>query len=67
MASADALDEAYKPSDDEPFMSERQRDYFRRKLLHWKEEIPFHAHCDWNSSWINWSAWNYSLARTFRS
>jgi DnaK suppressor protein len=39
MASADALDEAYKPSDDEPFMSERQRDYFRRKLLHWKEEI----------------------------
>jgi DnaK suppressor protein len=39
MASADALDEAYKPSDNEPFMSERQRDYFRRKLLHWKEEI----------------------------
>jgi len=39
MASADAIDEAYKPSDDEPFMNERQRDYFRRKLLHWKEEI----------------------------
>ena len=30
---------AYHPSDDEPFMSERQRDYFRMKLLHWKDEI----------------------------
>jgi DnaK suppressor protein len=33
------LDEAYKPSDDEPFMCDRQREYFRRKLLAWKEEI----------------------------
>lgn len=39
MASADTIDEAYKPSDDEPFMNERQRFYFRRKLLHWKDEI----------------------------
>jgi RNA polymerase-binding transcription factor len=30
---------AYHLSDDEPFMSERQRDYFRMKLLHWKDEI----------------------------
>ena len=30
---------AYHPSDDEPFMSERQREYFRMKLLHWKDEI----------------------------
>ena len=29
----------YHPSDDEPFMSERQRDYFRSKLLSWKDEI----------------------------
>jgi DnaK suppressor protein len=29
----------YHPSDDEPFMNERQRDYFRLKLLNWKEEI----------------------------
>jgi DnaK suppressor protein len=29
----------YRPSDDEPFMNERQRMYFRRKLLKWKEEI----------------------------
>ena len=29
----------YRPSDDEPFMSERQRDYFRAKLLAWKDEI----------------------------
>lgn len=31
--------EDYKPSDDEPFMNETQREYFRRKLLDWKEEI----------------------------
>jgi DnaK suppressor protein len=29
----------YRPSDDEPFMNERQREYFRRKLKDWKEEI----------------------------
>lgn len=29
----------YRPSEDEPFMSERQREYFRRRLLTWKEEI----------------------------
>ena len=30
---------AYRPSDKEPFMNERQREYFRQKLLTWKEEI----------------------------
>ena len=29
----------YKPDESEPFMSERQRIYFRNKLLAWKEEI----------------------------
>jgi DnaK suppressor protein len=29
----------YRPSDDEPFMNERQQEYFRQKLLAWKEEI----------------------------
>lgn len=33
------LNEGYRPSEDEPFMNERQREYFRRKLLAWKEEI----------------------------
>ncbi|MGJ0508600.1 MAG: RNA polymerase-binding protein DksA [Methylocystis sp.] len=33
------LDEDYKPSEDEPFMCDRQREYFRRKLLAWKEDI----------------------------
>lgn len=33
------VDEDYKPSDDEPFMNERQRDYFRTKLMSWKEDI----------------------------
>ncbi|RYX90389.1 MAG: RNA polymerase-binding protein DksA [Bradyrhizobiaceae bacterium] len=30
---------SYRPSDKEPFMNERQRDYFRAKLQAWKEEI----------------------------
>ena len=29
----------YRPSEGEPFMSEKQREYFRRKLMVWKEEI----------------------------
>ena len=33
------LEASYKPSEDEPFMNDRQREYFRRKLLAWKEEI----------------------------
>ena len=29
----------YRPTDREPFMNERQRDYFRDKLLAWREDI----------------------------
>lgn len=29
----------YVPSDDEPFMNERQLEYFEAKLLAWKEDI----------------------------
>ena len=32
-------DENYRPCEDEPFMSERQLEYFRDKLLNWKEDI----------------------------
>ena len=32
-------DDSYSPSDDEPFMNERQREYFRKKLMAWKQEI----------------------------
>ena len=39
MSITASIDSAYKPSEDEEFMNERQRDYFRRKLLAWKEEI----------------------------
>jgi DnaK suppressor protein len=31
--------QGYRPSDKEPFMNERQREYFRKKLLDWKEDI----------------------------
>jgi DnaK suppressor protein len=34
-----AIYEGYRPSEDEAFMNERQRDYFRRKLVAWKDEI----------------------------
>ncbi|WP_417470038.1 RNA polymerase-binding protein DksA [Maricaulis sp.] len=33
------LPAGYMPSDDEPFMNERQKEYFRLKLLAWKEDI----------------------------
>ncbi|MEM6383886.1 MAG: RNA polymerase-binding protein DksA [Pseudomonadota bacterium] len=33
------LEHDYRPSDDEPFMNEAQRKYFRQKLLAWKDEI----------------------------
>jgi DnaK suppressor protein len=29
----------YRPTEKEPFMGDRQRDYFRQKLIAWKEEI----------------------------
>lgn len=39
MTLSDAIEGGYKPSEDEVFMNERHREYFRRKLLAWKEEI----------------------------
>jgi DnaK suppressor protein len=32
-------DDDYRPSADEPFMNPRQLEYFRRKLIRWKEDI----------------------------
>jgi DnaK suppressor protein len=36
---ASTVTKEYRPKEDEPFMNERQRDYFRKKLLAWKDEI----------------------------
>jgi DnaK suppressor protein len=36
---ASAKTKEYRPSDDEPFMNDRQLEYFRAKLLAWKDEI----------------------------
>lgn len=33
------VDLNYRPSDDEPFMNERQKTYFRAKLISWKSDI----------------------------
>jgi len=33
------LPDDYRPAEDEPFMNERQLEYFRRKLIAWKEEL----------------------------
>ncbi len=33
------LSDDYHPAEDEPFMNDRQIEYFRRKLLTWKSEI----------------------------
>jgi DnaK suppressor protein len=33
------LPEDYRPAEDEPFMNDRQLEYFRRKLLNWKQDL----------------------------
>lgn len=33
------LENGYAPTDDEPFMNDRQQEYFRRKLTDWKAHI----------------------------
>ncbi len=33
------LDEDYTPSDSEPFMNERQREFFTGRLMEWKREL----------------------------
>ncbi len=33
------LPDDYRPAEDEPFMNERQLEYFRRKLVIWKQEL----------------------------
>lgn len=33
------LPEDYRPAEDEPFMNDRQLEYFRRKLLNWKNDL----------------------------
>jgi len=39
-ATAAVLAESeYRPTEDEPFMNDRQLDYFKQKLLNWKDEI----------------------------
>lgn len=35
----EVVDADYVPSEDEPFMNDRQRAYFRAKLIRWKNEI----------------------------
>lgn len=39
MKAETILDTDYKPADDEPFMNDRQMEYFRQKLLAWKNDI----------------------------
>jgi len=36
---ADIKEKNYRPSEKEPFMNDRQREYFRNKLLAWREDI----------------------------
>ncbi|MDH3263534.1 MAG: RNA polymerase-binding protein DksA [Paracoccaceae bacterium] len=39
MKAEEFLPEDYRPVEGEPFMNERQLEYFRRKLLAWKAEL----------------------------
>jgi len=33
------LSDEYRPSEDEPYMNPRQLEYFRKKLLEWRDEL----------------------------
>ncbi len=39
MNKQNVMTEDYRPSEDEPFMNDRQIEYFRRKLQDWKAEL----------------------------
>ena len=39
MKAENFLPEDYRPAEDEPFMNERQLEYFRRKLITWKNDL----------------------------
>ena len=39
LTEAAQIDKNYRPNDKEPFMGERQREYFRQRLLNWRDEI----------------------------
>jgi DnaK suppressor protein len=39
MKSESFLPDDYRPVEGEPFMNDRQLEYFRRKLLNWKQEL----------------------------
>ena len=36
---ADTNSQNYRPTEDEPYMNQDQREYFRRKLISWRDEI----------------------------
>ncbi|MDU9003829.1 RNA polymerase-binding protein DksA [Sedimentitalea todarodis] len=39
MKQDDFLPDDYRPAEDEPFMNDKQLEYFRRKLIEWKNEL----------------------------
>ncbi len=39
MKAESFLSDDYRPAEDEPFMNERQLEYFRRKLLTWRSDL----------------------------
>jgi len=36
---SDLITKDYRPAEDEPYMNDRQLEYFRNKLMSWREEI----------------------------
>jgi len=43
MSASPLLSPDYRPSEDEPFMNPMQREYFRQRLLRWRQEILVEA------------------------
>lgn len=44
MKAESFLPDDYRPAEDEPFMNERQTEYFRRKLQDWRQSILDETH-----------------------
>ena len=49
----------YRPSEDEPFMNDRQLEYFKNKLLAWKEEINEAGKSSMGSTDTGGGSWHF--------
>ena len=62
MATKTKKRKVYRPSEDEPFMNKKQREYFRKKLEAWRDEIVRES----RETLAHLPKWRGTLARIWR-